>query len=42
MPEPMRSKDELQRAGEMTPAQGAEMNAKWETAFASPHWVPEP
>jgi hypothetical protein len=35
-------KDELQRSGEMTPQQVAEMNAKWEAAFASPHWQKEP
>lgn len=34
-------KDELQRSGEMTPAQVAEVSAKWEVAFASEHWKPE-
>jgi hypothetical protein len=34
-------KDELQRSGEMTPTQTAEMNAKWELAFAADHWKPE-
>jgi hypothetical protein len=34
-------KKELLRSGEMTPAQVAEMNAKWELAFAADHWKKE-
>ena len=34
-------KAELQRSGEMTPAQVAEVNSKWEAAFASDHWKKE-
>jgi hypothetical protein len=31
-------KKELTRTGEMTPEETAAVNAKWEAAFASPHW----
>ena len=34
-------KKELIRTGEMSDEEVALMNAKWEAAFASPHWQKE-